>query len=177
MTSKLNLPNKITLIRIFLLPLLVVFLVNESKLGAFFAAIIFGIASFTDWLDGHIARVTNQVTAFGKLIDPIADKLLIMAALIPLVGLKRVPAWMAVVVLGREFAISGLRIIGISEGITIAASTCGKYKMVAEIAAIILLILNFRIIGILSLWIAMILGIVSGIEYSYDLYYKVNSGR
>ncbi len=92
MIYRLNLPNKITIFRIFLLPLLVVFLITPSKLASFIAVIIFGIASFSDWLDGHIARSTKQVTTFGKLMDPIADKLLLIAALVPLVEMGRAPA-------------------------------------------------------------------------------------
>jgi CDP-diacylglycerol--glycerol-3-phosphate 3-phosphatidyltransferase len=169
---RLNLPNKITLIRIFLIPLFLVFLISSQKINPLFAAIIFGIASFTDWLDGHLARSTNQVTTLGKLLDPIADKILITAALIPMVELDRVSAWIAVVIIGREFAVSGLRTVAMSKGIIISASWWGKYKMVFEIAAIIFLILNYKTLfinfylwGTVSIWIAMILSIVSGIDY------------
>ena len=172
MISKLNLPNKITLIRIFLLPLIVVLLISPSKLGSFFAVIIFGLASFTDWLDGHLARSTGQITTLGKLLDPIADKLLIVAALIPLVALGRAPAWIVVILICREFAVSGLRIIGMSQNLVIPASTTGKYKMIAQIVAIILLILNYRILfidffilGTIALWIALIFSVISGVDY------------
>lgn len=172
MISKLNLPNKITIFRIFLLPILVVFLITPSKLASFIAVIIFGLASFTDWLDGHIARTTKQVTTFGKLMDPIADKLLLIAALIPLVEMGRAPGWMVVIIICREFAVSGLRIINSAKGIIIPASNLGKYKMVALITSIILLILNYRIffidfhfLGLLVLWVALFFSIVSGIDY------------
>lgn len=172
MIYRLNLPNKITLFRIFLLPLLVVFLITPSAIASFFAVIIFGVASFSDWLDGHIARSTEQVTTFGKLIDPIADKLLLIAALIPLVELGRAPGWIVVIILCREFAVSGLRIINSSKGITIPASNMGKYKMIALITSIILLILDFRIffisfhfLGLVGLWISLYFSIASGVNY------------
>lgn len=169
---RLNLPNKITIFRIFLLPLLVVFLITPSKIASFLAALIFGLASFTDWLDGHIARSTNQVTTFGKLMDPIADKLLLIAALVPLVEMGRASGWIVVVIICREFAVSGLRILNSHQGIVIPASDLGKYKMAAMITSIILLILNYHIffisfqfLGTVVLWIALILSIVSGIDY------------
>lgn len=172
MIYRLNLPNKITLFRIFLLPLLVVFLITPSTIASFIAVIIFGVASFSDWLDGHIARSTKQVTTFGKLIDPIADKLLLIAALIPLVELGRAPGWIVVIILCREFAVSGLRIINSSKGIIIPASNMGKYKMIALITSIILLILDFRIffisfhfLGLVGLWIALYFSITSGVDY------------
>lgn len=168
----MNLPNKITLIRIFLLPLLVVFLITPSKLSSFIAVVIFIAAIFTDWLDGHVARSTNQVTDLGKLLDPIADKLLIISALIPLVALNRVPAWMVVVLIGREISVSGLRAIKAAEGIVIPASQLGKYKMVSQAVAIILLILHYRFFsidfhffGTIVLWIALIITLASGIDY------------
>ncbi len=182
MISKLNLPNKITLIRIFLLPLIVVLLISPSRLSSFFAVIIFGLASFTDWLDGHIARSTGQITTLGKLLDPIADKLLIVAALIPLVALGRAPAWIVVILICREFAVSGLRIIGMSQKLVIPASTTGKYKMIAQIVAIILLILNYRILfidfftlGTIALWIALILSVISGVDYFMKFWYQTDS--
>jgi len=122
----LNLPNKITLFRIFMVPLLIVFLISPSKLSCILAAMVFALAAATDWLDGHLARVTNQVTILGKLLDPIADKLLVLSALVPLVELDRVAAWIVVVILGREFAVSGLRMIASSQGIHIAAGQLGK---------------------------------------------------
>ncbi len=172
MIYRLNLPNKITVFRIFLLPLLVVFLITPSKIASLFAAIIFGVASFSDWLDGHIARSTKQVTTFGKLIDPIADKLLLIAALVPLVEMGRASAWIVVIILCREFAITGLRTVGSSQGIVIPASNLGKYKMIAMITSIILLILNYQILfinfhflGTITLWIALALSIISGMDY------------
>ena len=168
----LILPDKITIFRIFLLPLLVVFLITPSKIASFLTALILGLVSFSDWLDGHIARSTNQVTAFGKLIDPIADKSLLIAALVPLVEMGRASGWIVVKIICREFAVSGLRIINSFQGIIISASNLGKHKMAAMITSIILLILNYKIffigfqfLGIVVLWIALILSIVSGIDY------------
>jgi len=138
------------------------------------AAIIFGLAAATDWLDGHLARVTNQVTLLGKLLDPVADKLLVMAALLPLVELDRVAAWIVVIIIGREFAVSGLRIIASAYGVNIAAGDLGKYKMAAEIVAILFLILDFNIIfhylGQVSIWVAMFLSVISGVGYFFDFW-------
>lgn len=168
----LNLPDKITVFRIFLLPLLVVFLITPSKITSFLAALIFGLASFTNWLDGHIARNTNEVTTFGKLMDSVAGKLLLIAALVPLVEMGRASGWVVVVIICREFAVSSLRILNSHQGIIIPASNLGKYKMVAMITSIILLILNYQIffisfqfLGTVILWVALILSIMSGIDY------------
>jgi CDP-diacylglycerol--glycerol-3-phosphate 3-phosphatidyltransferase len=177
----LNLPNKITLLRIFLVPLIIVFLISPSKLSCLAAALIFGLAAATDWLDGHLARVTNQVTTLGKLLDPIADKLLILSALVPLVGLGRVAAWIVVVILGREFAVSGLRMIASSQGIHIAAGQMGKYKMGAEIVAILFLILDFNVvfhfIGQTSVIVAMVLSVASGVGYFAQFWSQVDPDK
>ncbi|MDH5639339.1 MAG: CDP-diacylglycerol--glycerol-3-phosphate 3-phosphatidyltransferase [Nitrospinota bacterium] len=174
----LNLPNKITLFRIFMVPLLIVFLISPSKLSCSLAALVFALAAATDWLDGHLARVTNQVTVLGKLLDPIADKLLVVSALVPLVELDRVSAWIVVLILGREFAVSGLRMIASSQGIHIAAGSLGKYKMAAEVVAIMALILNFipffNFIGQTSILVAMILSVVSGIGYFAQFWGQVD---
>ena len=119
---KINLPTKITLLRILLVPFLLAFLIAPSRVNALMAALIFGGAALTDWLDGHLARSTQQVTTLGKLLDPIADKILLAAGLIPLVGLGRVPAWMAAIMLIREFSVSGLREIAAAEQVIIHAS-------------------------------------------------------
>lgn len=172
MTVRLNTPNKITLGRIFVLPLLVLFLISPSRTTSFLAALVFALSSFSDWLDGHLARKTAQITTLGKLLDPIADKLLLTAALIPLVALGRVAAWMAVILIGREIAVTGLRGIAAERGYIIAASSLGKYKTICEIVSILFLILyyhwgpiSFPFLGTLFLWAAMILSLVSGIDY------------
>ncbi|MDA2916365.1 CDP-diacylglycerol--glycerol-3-phosphate 3-phosphatidyltransferase [Nitrospinae bacterium AH_259_B05_G02_I21] len=169
-TAKLSLPNKITLARIFIVPLIVVFLIRPSGWSNTIAGALFILASLTDWLDGHLARSRNQVTDLGKMLDPIADKILVAAGLIPLVALGRVPVWMAVVLLGREFAVTGLRFISLSEGLTISASRLGKYKTILQVVAVSMLILHFKvlhfhIIGMLVLWVALFVSVISAVEY------------
>lgn len=142
----MNLANKLTMLRIFLVPLFLIFIaVKNIPYGTFIATFIFIIASLTDQLDGYIARSRNQVTNFGKFMDPLADKLLVTAALISLVELQVIPAWATVVIIAREFAVSGLRTIAASEGKVIAASMWGKVKTVTQIAAIIALLIQVNI--------------------------------
>jgi CDP-diacylglycerol---glycerol-3-phosphate 3-phosphatidyltransferase len=169
---KINLPTKITLLRMLLVPFLLAFLIAPSRVNALMAALIFAGAALTDWLDGHLARSTKQVTTLGKLLDPIADKILLAAGLIPLVGLGRVPAWMAAVMLIREFAVSGLREIAAAEQVIIHASPMAKAKTVLQIVAILLLILNyetwplsFPTVGMGLLTLSLVLSLVSGVEY------------
>src|SRR6185503_7748290 len=146
----MNLPNTLTLVRMFLVPLLVVVLLTEFEGRQIFgvsrevaAAAIFGIASLTDWLDGYLARRRRQVTWLGQMLDPIADKLLTSAAFISLVQLDLAPAWMVALIIGREFAVTALRSLAYAKGITIAASSLGKFKMVSQVTAILLLILGW----------------------------------
>lgn len=142
----MNLANKLTLIRIFLVPVFLLFMATKDiPYGSFIATFIFVLAALTDKLDGYIARSRNQITNFGKLMDPLADKLLVTAALISLVELQVVPGWAAVVIIAREFAVSGLRSIAAAQGRVIAASWWGKIKTVIQIIAIILLLLNVNI--------------------------------
>jgi CDP-diacylglycerol--glycerol-3-phosphate 3-phosphatidyltransferase len=169
---KINLPTKITLLRILLVPFLLAFLIAPSRVNALMAALIFGAAALTDWLDGHLARSTQQVTTLGKLLDPIADKILLAAGLIPLVGLGRVPAWMAAIMLIREFAVAGLREIAAAEQVIIHASPMAKAKTVLQIAAILLLILDyplwpitFSTLGMGLLTLSLALSLASGVEY------------
>lgn len=162
----MNLPNTLTLGRIFLVPFLVIFLIGSADTRNYPAAAIFLAAVFTDWLDGRIARSRRQVTTLGQLLDPIADKLLIAAALISLVEIGRVSAWVATVIIGRDIAITGLRGIAASQGLIIAASQLGKYKMAAEVIAVILLILDPRpLMGAFAVGVAVVLSVVSGIDY------------
>jgi CDP-diacylglycerol--glycerol-3-phosphate 3-phosphatidyltransferase len=174
----MNLPNALTMTRIFLVPLLVVVLLTKFEgrqiLGIskeLVGAAIFGLAALTDVLDGYLARRRKQITPFGQLMDPLADKLLITAALISLVQLDLAPAWMVAVILGREFAVTVLRSIAQGKGLIIAASPLGKMKMLAEVIAILALILGqdhlqqFYVIGTIALWIAMLTATISGIEY------------
>ena len=142
----MNLANKLTVIRIFLVPIFLIFIaVQGITYGTFIATFIFILASLTDKLDGYIARSRNQITNFGKFMDPLADKLLVTSALISLVELQMVPSWAAIVIIAREFAVSGLRTIAASEGKVIAASWWGKIKTVIQIIAIVLLLLQFNI--------------------------------
>lgn len=178
----LNLPNILTLLRIAAIPLLVVLLLSPSREAGFWAAALFAIASITDWLDGYLARRMGIETVFGKFLDPIADKLIVMAALIMLLPYNRVPAWMVLVILGREIIITGLRGLASTEGIVIPASTLGKFKTIFQIVAILglllhydyhwffavnhpLLTVNMHNIGIFYLWIATVITIWSGIDY------------
>lgn len=165
-----NLPNALTALRIFLVPLLVVVLLTRARHGLLLGAGIFGLAVLTDYLDGYFARRRNQITRLGILLDPIADKLLTAAAFISLVELDAVPAWMVVIVVGREFAVTGLRNIAANRGILIPASGLGKGKMVAQVICIFLLLLGlaypvFRLPGILALWAVVVLALVSGADY------------
>ena len=142
----MNLANKLTMLRIFLVPLFLIFIaIKNIPYGTFIATFIFIIASLTDQLDGYIARSRNQITNFGKFMDPLADKLLVTAALISLVELQVIPAWATVVIIAREFAVSGLRTIAAAEGKIIAASTWGKAKTVTQIAAIISLLIQVNV--------------------------------
>jgi CDP-diacylglycerol--glycerol-3-phosphate 3-phosphatidyltransferase len=174
----MNLPNALTLARIFLVPLLVVVLLTKFEgrliLGVrkeLVGAAIFGLASLTDWLDGYLARRRKQVTTFGQLMDPLADKLLIAAALISLVQMDLVQGWMVVVLLGREFAVTVLRAVAYAKGVVIAASPLGKFKMLSQVIAILLLILGydhlqqFFVLGTYALWIAVITAVASAIDY------------
>ena len=172
----MNLPNALTVIRIFLVPLLVVVLLTEFEgrqiLGVpkeVIAAAIFGVASFTDWLDGYLARRRRQVTWVGQILDPIADKLLISAAFISLVQLDLAPAWMVALIIGREFAITGLRSLAYNKGVIIPASPLGKIKMGSQVACILMLILGWnpipqlRLLGYLALWVVMLTAVISEI--------------
>jgi CDP-diacylglycerol--glycerol-3-phosphate 3-phosphatidyltransferase len=174
----MNLPNTLTLSRIFLVPLLVVVLLTKFEgrqiLGVdkdLVAAAIFGLASITDWLDGYLARRRKQVTPLGQMMDPLADKLLTSAAFISLVQMEVAPAWMVAVIIGRELAITVLRSIAYSRGVSIPASRMGKVKMIAEVVAILAMILGqvrlgwlYRV-GPLALWVAVITAVVSAFDY------------
>jgi len=167
----MDLPNKLTMGRIFAIPVFIVVFLMDYRIAA---AVIFILAAVTDMLDGHIARKHNLVTNFGKLMDPLADKLLVMSALICMVEVGDVAGWMVVVILGREFIITGMRQVAAAQGIVIAAGTTGKIKTITQMIAIPLLILEnwpFTALGIpvpfdqIFLWIALIMTIVSGAEY------------
>lgn len=139
----MNLPNALSLARIFLIPVLVVFLIAVPRPYNLTAAVVFLAAVLTDWLDGRIARRMRQVTTLGKLLDPVADKLLISASLISLVQVGRVPAWMVVLIVGRDLAVTGLRAVAASQNLIIHASDFGKATMTVQVIAVALLILNW----------------------------------
>ena len=184
----MNLPNALTVGRIFLVPLLVVVLLTKFEgrliLGMrkeIVGAAIFGLASLTDVLDGYLARRRKQITTLGQLMDPLADKLLITAALVSLVQLDLAPGWMVVVILGREFLVTVLRSIAHARGVVIPASPLGKFKMVTQVIAILALILGrdhlqqFFVLGTIALWVAAITALVSGIDYYRKFSYLMGS--
>lgn len=142
-TGLLNLPNLLTLGRVAAIPMLVILLLFDSREAGFWAAAVFGLAAITDWLDGWLARKWEIVTVLGKFLDPLADKLIVMAALIMLIPLGRAPAWAVFLILAREMVVTGLRSIASSEGIVIAASDLGKYKTILQMTAIPGLLLHY----------------------------------
>jgi len=167
-----NVPNILTFFRIAAIPFVVLFLFFPGPLASFLAALFFSAASLTDLLDGYIARQQNSETAVGKLLDPLADKLLINSAFIMLIPLDRIPAWVVVIIVGREVAITGLRGIASLEGLVIAASRWGKAKMIFQSLSLIGLMLhyeylgvNFHSLGMLILWVALAITVWSGIDY------------
>jgi CDP-diacylglycerol--glycerol-3-phosphate 3-phosphatidyltransferase len=167
----LNVPNVLTLLRIVLVPVLVVALLDETPDGDVIAAIVFALAAFTDGLDGYIARRNKQVTTFGKLMDPLADKLLVIAALISLVSLDRLQAWVAMVIIARELAVTGLRTIAAERGVVIAASWLGKLKTALQVVAIIALIAFDPAptwVNVL-LYVAVAVTLISGADYFLGL--------
>jgi CDP-diacylglycerol--glycerol-3-phosphate 3-phosphatidyltransferase len=185
----LNLPNTLTLVRMFLVPLFVVVLLTEFEgpriVGVskeLLGAAIFALASATDWLDGYLARRRRQVTWFGQVMDPIADKLLTSAAFISLVQLDLAPAWMVVLVIGREIVVTGLRSLAHTKGITIVASRLGKGKMASQVTAILLLLLGagpltwLAPMGQAAMWVVMVMAVVSAVDY-YRRFQRLVSAR
>jgi CDP-diacylglycerol--glycerol-3-phosphate 3-phosphatidyltransferase len=164
---QLNLPNALTVLRILLVPVVVVALLDETPNGDAIAAGVFALAAFTDTLDGYIARQRNAITTFGKLMDPIADKLLVAASLIALVSLDRLAAWIAMVIIAREFAVTGLRLIAATQDVVISASIWGKVKTTVQVAAIIALIVDDPPHTVTTVLVACAVAVTiwSGIEY------------
>ncbi len=180
--ESLNWPNFITVVRILLIPVFVVLFITPTPDRSLSAAVIFVVAAVTDLLDGYIARRTGQITKLGKLLDPIADKLLVLSALILLVNIDRVSALVAILVIAREVAVTGIRAIAAGEGMIIAAETTGKYKMALQVVAIVLLILegtglaelgNLHLAGIVTLYISLVLGYISGGQYVWSFWKQV----
>ncbi|MCW2990025.1 MAG: pgsA [Solirubrobacterales bacterium] len=166
----LNVPNALTVLRILLVPVLVVALLDQSS-SPWLAAAVFALASFTDMVDGYIARARRQITNFGKLMDPVADKLLIIAALVVLVSQDRVPAWIAMVIIAREFAVTVTRLAATGQGVVISANWWGKAKTMVQVAAIFFAI-GFdptpALVEVL-LYVAVAITVVSGIDYFFGL--------
>lgn len=168
----MNLPNKLTLFRVILIPFFVFFLLAPyfKGYGNYIAVAIFIVASITDFLDGKIARKYHLVTNFGKFMDPLADKLLVSSALICLVALNKIPAWIVIVIIAREFIISGFRLVAADNGVVIAASYWGKFKTAFQMVTVIVLILNipgkvFAVIGTVLIYISLVLTVISLIDY------------
>lgn len=174
----MNLPNSLSVTRIFLVPLLVVVLLTKFEgrmvLGVrkeLIGAAIFGLAALTDWLDGYLARRRKQVTALGQFIDPLADKLLTIAAFTSLLQMGLVQAWMVAIIIGREFAVTALRAFAAARGVSMPASPLGKVKMVAQVVAILALILGhdhlagFVVVGQIALWVVVVSALVSAADY------------
>jgi CDP-diacylglycerol--glycerol-3-phosphate 3-phosphatidyltransferase len=168
----LNLPNGLTIIRVLAIPVILLLLFYPGKTYQWVTAIFFLLVAVTDTIDGYFARRRGMVTTLGKFLDPLADKLLIVTALIALIPTRGIPFWMVIVIVGREIAVTGLRGVAVSQGIVIAASHLGKYKTVFEVAAITFLILDgeyfsihFHLVGIVLLWIALLLAVYSGVDY------------
>jgi CDP-diacylglycerol--glycerol-3-phosphate 3-phosphatidyltransferase len=175
----LNVPNFLTVLRILLVPVIVVALLAETPNGDTLAAVVFAVAAFTDGLDGYIARSRGSVTTFGKLMDPIADKLLIIAPLVLLVSLNRIAAWVAMVIIAREFAVTALRMVAAERGVVISASPLGKLKTIAQTAAI------FASIAVPStppvvdalVYLAVAVTVVSGADYFFGLRRRLEAER
>ncbi|MCD6526248.1 MAG: CDP-diacylglycerol--glycerol-3-phosphate 3-phosphatidyltransferase [Desulfuromonas sp.] len=180
----MNIPNILTMARIACVPVVMVLLLSDSRQMGFWAALIFSIASITDWLDGYLARKWELVTVMGKFLDPLADKLIVMAALIMMIPLGRVPAWAVFLILAREMLVTGLRSIASSEGIVIAASDLGKYKTIFQMVAIIALMLHYdyywffglkweifhvsmQFVGSFFFYVSFVLAMWSGGDYLY----------
>lgn len=167
----MNLPNKLTVLRVCMVPVFVILMLFEGlgDTGKYAAAAVFILASATDWFDGYLARKNNLVTDFGKFMDPIADKLLVCSAMICLVENGALAAWIVIIIIGREFIISGFRLVAADAGIVIAASYWGKFKTVAQMAMIIVLIADFGgvfdMIGTALIWVSLILTVVSLVDY------------
>lgn len=187
----LNAPNMMTVGRIALVPLFLYLLYYENRHNSFLAAAIYSLAALTDWVDGWLARVSGKVTTLGKFLDPLADKIIVLSALVMLVRLGRSPVWVVVIIVAREFLISGLRTIAVSEGLVISASQGGKWKTSLQLTGIICLMLHyhfaidylfgttmtdFQAVGSVLLYLSLLPGIASAIEY-IRAFYTLDTGE
>lgn len=185
----MNLPNTLTLLRIFFVPLLVAVLVDQDAhvgwrgyvllSNEFLALAIFLAAAGTDLIDGYLARRWGQITTVGTLLDPIADKLLISAALISLVQIRQIPAWMVIIIVGREFAVTGLRSIAAAEGYTIKAGELGKTKMVSQVAAVSVMLLSIHLpdlhsAAMICMWVVVVFAVASAVDYFMKFWRSVD---
>ena len=175
-TLRLNLPTVLTLSRFVLIPVFIVTVVKHPLFGA----VVFGVASLTDFLDGYLARRLNMITKFGIILDPIVDKFLIVAALFVLVDMERLPSWIAIIITVREFLVTALRVVALSKDIVIPAEIGGKLKTTTQIAAILCLILgdsiltiNLTPLGMVLIWIALILAVISGVQYTVSFWKRL----
>jgi CDP-diacylglycerol--glycerol-3-phosphate 3-phosphatidyltransferase len=175
----INVPNLLTVLRILAVPVLVVALLDETPDGDVIAAIVFALAALTDGLDGYIARRRDQITNFGKLMDPLADKLLVVAALVSLVSLDRLDAWVAMVIIARELAVTGLRSVAAERGVVIAASWLGKVKTALQVAAILALIAfdPTPVWADVLLYLAVAMTVISGADYFFGLRRRMGEAR
>ena len=170
----MNTPNKLTIARMIIVPFLVIFLLTGwgGEANRYISLTLFVVASVTDWFDGYLARKNNLVTNFGKFMDPLADKLLVCSAMICMIDLKRLPAWFVIIIIAREFIISGFRLIAAENGIVIAANYWGKFKTASQMIMIILLILHFDgifvILEQIFIWLSLALIIISLITYIWQ---------
>lgn len=170
----MNTPNKLTIARMIIVPFLVIFLLTGwgGDANRYISLTLFVVASVTDWFDGYLARKNNLVTNFGKFMDPLADKLLVCSAMICMIDLKRLPAWFVIIIIAREFIISGFRLIAAENGIVIAANYWGKFKTASQMIMIILLILHFDgifvILEQIFIWLSLALTIISLITYIWQ---------
>lgn len=184
LATNINLANLLTMSRILLIPVFVVLFINPTPKRSLLAGLVFVIASVTDLLDGYVARKTGQVTRLGKLLDPIADKLLVLSGLILLVQFDRVAALVAILIIAREVAVTGIRAIAASEGIVLVAETIGKWKMALQVIAIVVLILEgsflpmarpLHLLGTSLLYVALVLALVSGWQYLVSFWQQVSA--
>jgi len=175
----LNIPNALTMLRILAVPVVVVVLLSEIPNGDLLAGIVFAAAAFTDGLDGYIARRKGEETTFGKLMDPLADKLLIIASLVSLVSLGRVQAWVAMVIIARELAVTGLRAVAVDQGVVISASWLGKLKTALQVAAVIgLIAANPAPLGVeLLVYAAVAVSVISGADYFFGVRRRIERQR
>ena len=177
----MNLPNKITMLRVFLIPFFVVFmLVSAIPYSKYIALVVFVVASLTDTLDGYIARKYKLVSNFGKFMDPLADKLLVSSAMICLVSLNRIPAWVVIVIISREFIISGFRLVASDAGVVIAASWWGKIKTVVQMIMVIVLSIHNPVVAVIEqilIYLALVLTVVSLLDYLIKNWKVMDDGK